>query len=86
MIAKKMTDEVRMKQWVEIITERQASGMNINAWCKSKGISRHIYYYWQKKLRKMACEHIEGQQQTGMITSGFTQVNLMETGMSPDWI
>ena len=84
MITNQITNEVRLRQWAEIIRERQTSGMNIKEWCEVRGISRYQYFYWQKKLRKMACETIAEKHQAGLIASDFTQVKLMETSIHHD--
>lgn len=57
----KMTEEYRMSEWVRIIKERIASGDNINKFCEERGISRHAYFYWQRKLRKAACTELARQ-------------------------
>lgn len=51
----KATAEFRAKQWMQIIQERQASGMNIKNFCLDRGIKRDQYFYWQSKFRKAAC-------------------------------
>ena len=51
----KVTAEFRAAQWIQIIKDRQESGMNIKNYCLSKGISRDSYFYWQSKLRNSAC-------------------------------
>lgn len=52
-------NQVRIREWMELIRERTASGMTIKAWCELKGISKHQYYYWLRKVRKEACNEIE---------------------------
>jgi len=43
---------------MKVIQERQNSGQNIKDFCQATGISRHAYYYWQRKLRKAACAEL----------------------------
>lgn len=51
-------NKIRQEQWEKLITERQNSGLTIIDWCKKNNISCHAYYYWLRKLRKKACNHI----------------------------
>jgi len=51
----KVTSEFRAAQWMQIIKDRQESGMNVKNFCLARGISRDAYFYWQHKLRKAAC-------------------------------
>ena len=55
MDTQKAATEFRMSQWAKIIQNRIDSGLNIKDFCKSNGISKNAYFYWQKKLREAAC-------------------------------
>lgn len=48
----KITHQVRIEQWTNIINECLASGMNKTAWCKQNGISDKAFFYWQRIIRK----------------------------------
>lgn len=50
-----VTKEYRLSKWIQVIQERQNSGQSIKDFCQENGISRHAYFYWQRKLRKDAC-------------------------------
>jgi len=54
MIAK----EYRLSQWAEIIKARNESGKSIKKFCEDAGISKHTYFYWQRKLREEACNEL----------------------------
>ena len=58
MNAGKIAAGYRLSQWSEIIESRNASGLNVIDFCKSRGISKDQYYYWQKKLRDAVCEEL----------------------------
>jgi hypothetical protein len=58
MNSRKLTAEYRLAQWAHLLQERAANGMRVEDFCISKGISRHAYYYWQRKLRDTACEEL----------------------------
>lgn len=82
MNSREITMELRLTQWVQALRERTASGESINEFCQNKGISRHTYFYWQKKVRDMACEQlIEPTNQTSLPALGFKEVRL--TGTMP---
>ena len=51
-----MTQEIRIKQWINIIRECRNSGMTNKSWCEEQGVNLKSYYYWQRKVRKMAGE------------------------------
>ena len=51
----KVTAEYRRTQWMQVIQERQCSGLSIKDFCQEKGISKHAYFYWQRQIRKAAC-------------------------------
>lgn len=50
------TRQIRLQQWAEIIRDRQASGMKINEYCQTHGITRDAYFYWLRKVREAALE------------------------------
>jgi hypothetical protein len=41
-----------------MVLECQASGMKIQPWCEARGIDRHRYYYWLKRVREASCREI----------------------------
>ena len=49
-----VTKQLRVSQWAEIIQDRINSGMKINDYCETHGISRSAYFYWLKKVRAQA--------------------------------
>ena len=48
----KITHEVRLLQWQEIIQAQLASGQNKREWCRENGILEKQFFYWQRSLRK----------------------------------
>lgn len=43
------------EQWLNIIKERQTSGLTIKAWCRQNNIRVNAYYYWLRRVRESAC-------------------------------
>ena len=50
----KVKNEYRLQQWSNLIKDCQSSGMKVDAWCETNGISRNSYYYWLRKIREAA--------------------------------
>ena len=69
---KDVTAEYRLSQWARIIQERGSTGESINKFCQNRGIKRHSYFYWQRKLREAACEQFALPQEVAR----FTEVKL----------
>ena len=51
MNARKVVTEYRLAKWQEILKAKPESGLSVEAYCRSIGVSSFQYYYWQKKLR-----------------------------------
>jgi putative transposase len=58
MDTQKITKQYRLSQWAKVIQARQDSGQTIKDFCQVTGISKNQYFYWQRKLRDMACTEI----------------------------
>jgi hypothetical protein len=59
--------------------ERKDSGRSIRSWCRERGLSEKTYYYWQRKLRKAACEQYEesnAANETGLSLPHFAEVQV----------
>lgn len=56
---KEIKEELRHKQWSEMIQSRCSSGKTVKNWCAEKGINIKTYYYRLKCLRKAAVKEIE---------------------------
>jgi putative transposase len=70
MDTRETTAEFRMSQWTKIIQSRIDSGLSIKDFCKTNGISRNAFFYWQKKLREKAYAEIEAAEKTKSIVPG----------------
>ena len=58
MDTQKITKQYRLSQWAKVIQARQDSGQTIKDFCQATGISKNQYFYWQRKLRDMACTEL----------------------------
>jgi hypothetical protein len=81
MDVQEVRDQVRIQEWVELIKERNASGMTIRKWCEFKGLSENKYYYWLRRIRKTACtaleSHAELAPQIRNESPAFAQINVL---------
>ena len=79
---KEMTTRVRLTHWAGVMQARSKSGQSVRRWCRDNGVNEKTYYYWQRKLREAACEHLaenaSTQPSTGLIIPGFAEVKLSE--------
>ncbi len=65
---KEVVQEIRLKEWAEIIQEQKSSGLSARAWCKDNDIGQGKFYYWLNKLRKATIEHLpEGLNKTSFV-------------------
>ena len=60
---REVATEYRLSHWAQIVRERAESGISIRAYfvdipCKEIGICENTYFYWQRRLRKAACEQL----------------------------
>lgn len=51
MDTQKITHEMRLKHWMQIIVQRQKSGLTVKDFCEQQDIPIKQYYYWQHKIR-----------------------------------
>ncbi len=54
-----IAQEYRLQQWAKALQEKAQSGQSVVDFCQSREISRNAYFYWQRKLRTVACTHAQ---------------------------
>ena len=69
----KASYEIRLQQWIKIIQEANASGLQKQTWCSQNGISARKFYYWHKKVRDYMLAH--QQENCNGCTSHSEQIN-----------
>jgi len=87
MDARKKAEEYRNAQWVQVLRERIANGESVGDFCKRLGVSRNTYFYWQRKIRRLACEQLstfEPNQRVVVqsVQSGFAEVLVADSDSS----
>ena len=63
MRTRQVAAEYRLAQWSAALVERTAKGESIQEFCQNRGVSRNTYFYWQRKLREVACRELMSAQQ-----------------------
>lgn len=55
------TYEVRLAQWAQIVkaSNERPKGELLKDWLDANGISKDKYYYWQRKVRSEAYNHMQ---------------------------
>ena len=51
-----MSKQERLENWTTRIMACRSSGMTVRAWCRENGLSEKTYYYWQRRIFKLAQE------------------------------
>jgi putative transposase len=80
MDTRKVATEYRMAQWSQMIQTRKSSGQRIDEFCKTEGVSRNAYFYWQRRLRESACSALAGQEAgEALIPTGWAKLTTATT-------
>ena len=92
-----ITHDIRRNQWLSIVTACQSrpEGTTAKQWLVDNGISDKAYYYWLRKFRNEAYEHMSSDHNTNIpIRSGNSfaeisinarhQENVLPFSFSPD--
>ena len=66
---RKTTKKFRLLHWAKIIKEKNASSMSVKEYCESIGIHQNVFYYWQRKLREVACNEFLSTEQAQLPVS-----------------
>ncbi len=48
--------DIQLRNWAEMIKERNNSGKSVTQWCKESGINVKTYYYYLSKVREAMSE------------------------------
>ena len=52
----KLNADQRLAVWTQRIADCRSSGNGVKHWCQENGISEKTYYYWQRRIFRMAHE------------------------------
>ena len=51
--------DIRLENWIPIFEAQARSGLNKQAFCKQNGISRDLFFKWQRVFRKKIAEGLD---------------------------
>jgi len=87
MNTREMASEYRLSHWARILRDRSESGLSVKEYCKSAGFHENSFYYWQRKLREAAFEHMTevqtGSCEMNLCAPSFAEVRLKEPTAGP---
>ena len=71
----KVTTEQQLSRWAQLIQNRLESGQSIKEFCRTNGVSKATYYYWQKKVSEAKCTVVEEVKEPKIeVPSGWMQL------------
>jgi hypothetical protein len=79
---KKISHEMNLQKWTQIVEECRNSGKTVVKWCAENGINIKTYYYWQRKVLKVVCNELEIANNNIETSSAFAEVILPGTRRS----
>ena len=65
-----MIQPIKQEKWRSLVSEQQESGQSGAAFCRARGLSESLFYYWKKRLREAA-------------TPPFVEVQVAQPRLSP---
>jgi putative transposase len=71
-----VTTEYRLSQWAQVMQARLDSGKSIKDFCLASGITRNTFFYWQKRLRNIACNELKKSSEAAksLVPNGWIQL------------
>jgi len=67
-------------KWQSLVSEQQTSGQSVAAFCRTREVSKGLFYYWRKRLREAAGpEFIEVQVAKPQLRSRPSRAGLAST-------
>jgi transposase-like protein len=76
---REIAEEYRLSHWAQVMQERIQSGLSIKAFCKQIGICGNTYFYWQRRVRAAACEHLAlSVEKSNLPAPSFVEVRVSE--------
>lgn len=88
MSTREATRQVRLKQWAGIIKEKASSGLHVVEYCQLRGITKHQYFYWLRKVKEEALRQttqiVEISAPDDHEDTSVPELSVAETLRSPD--
>ena len=67
----KVAEKYQLSKWMQVIRERQESGLSIKDFCQEKGIQACIH--WQRKLQAACMELSKQEEAVNCVPEGWLQ-------------
>lgn len=76
----RITHEIRLKNWMQIIERCQArsQGQSAKQWLSDNGINEKTYYYWLRKIRKLTYEQANTETALSQTKDKFSPISIKE--------
>lgn len=74
--------EYRLAHWAQVLRTRTDKGLSVRAYCEETGIRENTYFYWQRKLREVACSGIQPTgttEENSLVPKGWTSLCVRES-------
>ena len=88
MTTREIATEYRLAQWAQAMQERVANSESIKEFCRSRGVSKNTYFYWQRRLRENASKQLALKQTetTGsdLPARSFAEIRIAEPAAMPE--
>ena len=55
---KKISHEMNLQKWTQVVEECRNSGQTAVSWCAERDINIKTYYYWQRKVCNAVCNEL----------------------------
>ncbi len=79
---KKISHEMNLQKWTQVVEECRNSGKTAVKWCAENDINIKTYYYWQRKVVKAVCNELAIANNNVETPHTFAQVILPSTRSS----
>jgi hypothetical protein len=76
---KKISHEMNLQKWTQIVEECRNSGETAVKWCAENDINIKTYYYWQRRVLKAVCNELTIANNNVETTPAFAEVMLPVT-------
>jgi len=76
---KKISHEMNLQKWMQIVEECRNSGKTAVKWCGENDINIKTYYYWQRRVLNAVCEELVTANNNVVKSPAFAEVILPDT-------
>lgn len=74
----------KCKRWEAVLAEQSVSGMTIAAFCHVRGLNKHTFGYWKKRLGKAVCSASTNETKNGGDVADHDVCTFREVCLEPE--